>query len=136
MLPKTIDCTFTARAEQAADVFHLAVLTARGCIQLLNTASIARFELLERVLREGLAVVLLRRPSCTPRTASIMPSSGTSVSSLALYFVLDLVEGHFEVLVIDARNDVAEHVDQAAVASRRRTARSASRWPDRPRLRR
>ena len=44
-----------------------------------------------------------------------MPSSGTSVSSLTLYFFLILSKAVLEVLVVDAHDDVAEHVDQAAI---------------------
>ena len=37
------------------------------------------------------------------------------MSSLALYFFLILSKACFEVLVVDAAHDVAEHVDQPAV---------------------
>ena len=89
MLPKTIDCTFTAVPSRPVMFSTWRYVTARGCIQLLNTASIASSSCLSGSCGNGL-------PKCFWKTflysshSSIMPSSGTSVSSLALYFFLIL----------------------------------------------
>ena len=90
MLPKTIDWTLTAVPNRPVMFSTWRYLTARVCIQLLNTASIGEFEL----LRSGPAGRACRgasgRPSCTRRRASIMPFGRDVGVGSAPYFFLIL----------------------------------------------
>ena len=115
MLPKTMDCTLTAVPEVVGDVVELPVgHRARVHPRLEDGVPRAR-ELLLRVLREGLAGLLLHHR--LEARDDLVPGLLVEVQvGLGLALRLDRVQLVLELVLLDAQHHVAEHLDEAAVA--------------------
>ena len=116
MLPKTIDCTLTAVPRRPRMSFSSRYLIARSPIQLLNTASIASSSCLNGSCGKSSPTCLL--VDLLVALDDFLQAVGVEIGvelrrRWSFFTARQLV---LEVVVVDAHDGVAEHVDQPAIA--------------------